>query len=95
MDEKRLSVKELYDALLGNERSKASKVKSHSDIKRVKGIRIPIEDLSLFYQGSRGGIRQYGYDFDKIIAEYSNLELSKSQFQLCRDIFSSIKNWSL
>ena len=39
-----------------------------------------------------GGIRQYGYDFDKIIAEYSNLELSKGQFQLYRDIFSSIKN---
>jgi hypothetical protein len=55
LDEKRLSVKELYDALLENERSKASKVKSHSDIKRVKEIRIPIEDLSLFYQGSRGG----------------------------------------
>jgi hypothetical protein len=40
LDEKRLSVKELYDALLENERSKASKVKSHSDIKRVKEIRI-------------------------------------------------------
>jgi hypothetical protein len=54
LDEKRLSVKELYDALLENERSKASKVKSHSDIKRVKEIRILIEDLHYFTKAVGG-----------------------------------------
>ena len=35
--------------------------------------------------------RQYGYDVDKIIAEFSALDFLKRQLQFCKRIISALK----
>jgi DNA repair exonuclease SbcCD ATPase subunit len=79
LQEERLVAEELREASLVNERMTSSEIKWYSDLKtELKKYRIPIEDVPLFAKAVHG-IRQYDYDVDKIIVEFSDLDFLKSQ----------------
>jgi hypothetical protein len=86
LEQERLAAEELREISLENERLTSSEINWYSDLKaELKKYGIPIENLSLFAKAVRG-IRQYDYDVDKIIAQFSDLDFLKSQIQLHRNI---------
>jgi hypothetical protein len=94
LEQERLVAEDLCKISLENERITSSALKWYSDLKaELKKYRIPIEDLSLFTK-TVSGIRQYDYDVDKIIAEFSDLDFLKSQIQLYRDILKELETKS-
>ena len=83
---------ELRNASLENERMTASELKWYSDIKtELQKYGIPIQNVSLFAKAVNG-LGKYGYDVDKIISEFSDLEFLKSQIQLYRDSIQALEN---
>ena len=92
LEQERLAAEELRETSLKNERITSSNLKWYSDLKiEFKKYGIPIEDLSLFAKAVRG-IRQYDYDVDKIIAEFSDFDFLKSQIKLYRSINKELEN---
>lgn len=92
LEEQRLIAEDLHNASLENERMTASKLKWYSDLKtELNKYRIPVEDVSLFAKAVRG-LAQYGYDIDKIIAEFSEFDFLKRQFEFYRSIIPVLEN---
>ncbi len=93
LEQERLDAEELRNLSLANERMTASELKWNSDLKiELKNkYGIPIENVSLFAKAIHG-LGRYGYDVDKIISEFSDLENLKNQFQLYRDSIPALQN---
>ncbi|HEX6029220.1 MAG TPA: hypothetical protein VFY64_09285 [Nitrososphaeraceae archaeon] len=92
LEEEKLVAEQLRNVSLENEKMTASELKWYSDLKiELKSkYGIPIENVSLFAKAING-LGQYGYDVDKIIAEFSDLEELKNQFQLYRDSIQALE----
>ena len=74
---------ELYDAALENEKTTVAKLREYSNLKaglEKHGLSIE-EDISKFVRVVYG-IKQYGYDVDKVLSDYSDQEFK----QLKRDL---------
>jgi predicted nucleic acid-binding Zn-ribbon protein len=92
LEEERLVAEDLRNASLENERIAASELKWCLDLKtELKKYGITIENVSLFAKAIHG-LGQYGYDVDKIISEFSDLENLKNQFQFARDSIPALEN---
>jgi hypothetical protein len=93
LEEERLAAEELRNVSLENEKMTASELKWYSDLKiELKSkYGTPIENVSLFAKAING-LGQYGYDVDKIIAEFSDLEDLKKHFELYRDSITALEN---
>jgi predicted nucleic acid-binding Zn-ribbon protein len=92
LKEEKLAAEELYNASLENGSRTAAilawYVKLKTELDRYK---IPLEDVSLFAKAvSRLG--QYGYDTDKIMADFSELDFLKRQLQFYRNIIPDLEN---
>jgi ABC-type microcin C transport system permease subunit YejB len=84
LEEERLVAEKLYKTSLENERMTASDLQWYSNLKaELTKYRIPVEDVSLFAKAVRG-IAHYGYDINKIISEFSELDFLKRQLQFHR-----------
>jgi hypothetical protein len=87
-----LAAEELYNVSLENERMTSSTLTWYSNLKiELSKYGIAIEDVSLFAKAIRG-LRHYGYDVNKIIAEFSELDFLKGQFQFYRSINPVLEN---
>jgi cell division protein FtsB len=75
LKEEKLVAEQLRNVSLEDQRMTESELKWYSDLKiELKSkYEIPIENVSLFAKAING-LGQYGYDVDKIIAEFSDLE---------------------
>jgi hypothetical protein len=92
LEEERLVAEELRETSLENERMTSSEIKWYSDLKtELKKYRIPTEDLSLFAKAVHG-ITQYGYDVNKIIAEFSELDFLRRQLEFYRHTIPVLEN---
>jgi hypothetical protein len=88
LKEERLAAEELYNASLENESRTTSILAWYLKLKtELDRYKIPLEDVSSFAKAVRG-LREYGYDVDKIIAEFSELDFLKSQNHYYRDIIN-------
>jgi predicted nucleic acid-binding Zn-ribbon protein len=91
LEQEKSDAEELLTAALENEKMTTSELKWNSHLKiELKKYGIPIEDVRSFAKAIHG-LRQYGYDVDKIIAEFSDLENLKNQFQLARDSIPALE----
>jgi hypothetical protein len=80
------------DNAVENEKMTTDDLQWYSNLKtELNKYRIPIDDVSLFAKAVRG-IRQYGYDVNKIIAEFSELEFLRRQLEFCRKIIPVLEN---
>jgi hypothetical protein len=93
LEEEKLVAEELRNVSLEKEKMTESELKWYSDLKiELKSkYGIPIENVSLFAKAING-LGQYGYDVDKIIAEFSDLEDLKKHFELYRDSIPALEN---
>jgi hypothetical protein len=83
---------ELRDNAVQNEKMTTADLHWYSNLKtELNKYRIPIEDVPLFAKAVRG-IRQYGYEVDKIIAEFSELDFLRRQLEFCRKIIPVLEN---
>jgi hypothetical protein len=90
--EERLSAEKLYKTSLENERMTASDLQWYSNLKaELTKYRIPVEDVSLFAKAVRG-MAHYGYDINKIISEFSELDFLKRQLQFHRYTIPALQN---
>src|SRR5919108_4400260 len=75
------AAKDLRDAALQNEKATTTKLKWYTDLKEELGkYGIPVDDISQL-ANVVNGIRQYGYDAEKVLNEFSNLESIKVECQ--------------
>src|SRR5215216_3545451 len=88
LEEEKLAAEELYNTSLEEGSRRASILAWYLNLKtELDRHKIPLEDVSLFAKAVRG-LGQYGYDTDKIIAEFSELDSLKSQLHYYRDIIN-------
>ncbi|MDQ3970891.1 MAG: hypothetical protein M3227_04300 [Thermoproteota archaeon] len=86
LKEERLAAEELYNASLENGSRTTSILAWYSNLKtELDRYKIPLEDVSLFTKAVHG-LGEYGYDVDKIIAEFSELDFLKRQIEFFRSI---------
>ena len=92
LEGERLAAEELYNTTLENKRMTSSTLTWYSNLKvELSKYGIPIEDVSLFAKAVRG-LGHYGYDVNKIIAEFSELDFLKRQLQFYRSINPTLEN---
>jgi hypothetical protein len=92
LEEERLAAEKLYKTSLENERMTACDLQWYSNLKtELTKYRIPVEDVSLFAKAVRG-IAHYGYDINKIISEFSELDFLKRQLQFHRYAIPAYQN---
>jgi hypothetical protein len=95
LKEERLAAEELYNASIENGSRTTSILAWYSDLKKeLDRYKIPLEDVLLFAKAVRG-LGEYGYDVDKIIAEFSELDFLKSQIPIFRNINRILENKNL
>jgi hypothetical protein len=83
---------ELRDNAVQNEKMTTADLHWYSNLKtELNKYRIPIDDVPLFAKAVRG-IRQYGYDVNKIIAEFSELDFLRRQLEFCKKIIPVLEN---
>ncbi len=83
---------ELRDNAVKHEKMTTANLQWYSNLKtELNKYRIPIEDLSLFAKAVHG-IGQYGYDVNKIIAEFSEQEFLRRQLEFYRHTIPVLEN---
>jgi uncharacterized coiled-coil DUF342 family protein len=81
LEAQKSAAEDLRDAALQNEKTTTTKLKWYTDLKEELGKSgIPVDDISQL-ANVVNGIRQYGYDTEKVLNEFSNLESLKAQCQ--------------
>jgi cell division septum initiation protein DivIVA len=86
---------ELRDNAVKHEKITIANLQWYSNLKtELNKYRIPIEDLSLFAKAVHG-IGQYGYDVNKIIAIFSELDFLRRQLESYRHIIPALENKSV
>ena len=91
LKEEKIAAEELYNTTLENERMTSSTLTWYSNLKiELSKYGIPVEGVSLFANAVRG-LRHYGYDANKIIAESSDLDFLKRQFQFYGGIIPALE----
>jgi hypothetical protein len=95
LEQERLASEELNNASLENGSRTASILAWYLKLKtELDRYKIPLEDVVLFAKAVRG-LGEYGYDVDKIIAEFSELDFLKSQILFFRNINRGLENKNL
>ena len=83
---------ELRDNAVKHEKMTTANLQWYSNLKtELNKYRIPIENLSLFAKAVHG-IGQYGYDVNKIIAEFSEQEFLRRQLEFYRHTIPVLEN---
>ena len=83
---------ELRDIALKDEKMTAANLKWYSDLKKELGKNgIPVDDISQLARVV-SGIKQYGFNTENVINEFSNLELLKLQCQGYQDSITKLKS---
>src|ERR1041385_320597 len=73
------------DQALQDERMTATELKWHSDIKaELRKYGIPVDDISKFAKAVNG-MREYGYDVDKVISEFSESQSLETRRKMLQD----------
>jgi hypothetical protein len=86
LEEEKLAAEELLNKSLENERRTSFILTWYSNLKtELNKYKIPLGDVSLFAKAVRG-LGEYGYNVDKIIAEFSELDFLKRQHQFYMSI---------
>ena len=86
------AAEDLRDAALHDKEITTAKLNWYTDLKaELNKYGIPIDDISHLAKVING-IKQYGYDTDKVLNEFSNLELLKAQSQGYKDSIATLKN---
>jgi hypothetical protein len=95
LEQEKLASEELNNASLENGSRTASILAWYLKLKtELDRYKIPLEDVVLFAKAVRG-LGEYGYDVDKIIAEFSELDFLKSQIPFFRNINRGLENKNL
>ena len=95
LEQERLASEELNNASLEKGSRTASILAWYLKLKtELDRYKIPLEDVVLFAKAVRG-LGEYGYDVDKIIAEFSELDFLKSQILFFRNINRGLENKNL
>jgi predicted nucleic acid-binding Zn-ribbon protein len=95
LEQQKLASEELNNASLENGSRTASILAWYLKLKtELDRYKIPLEDVVLFAKAVRG-LGEYGYDVDKIIAEFSELDFLKSQIPFFRNINRGLENKNL
>ncbi len=82
---------ELRDIALKDEKMTAANLKWYSDLKEeLRKYGIPVDDASQLAKVVNG-ISKYGYDIQKVIDEFSNLQLLKIQFKSYKENITNLK----
>ena len=88
LEQEKLASEELNNASLENGSRTTSILAWYLKLKtELDRYKIPLEDVSSFAKAVRG-LGEYGYDVDKIIAEFSELDFLKWQLHYYRDIIN-------
>ena len=91
LEEEKLAAEELNNASLEKGSRTASILAWYLKLKtELDRYKIPLEDVSSFAKAIRG-LGEYGYDVEKIIAEFSELDFLKTQLQYYRDIIPALE----
>ena len=86
------AAEDLLNAALQNEKATTAKLKWYTDLKAELGKSgIPVDDI-LQLAKVANGIRQYGYDTEKVLNEFSNLESLQFQCQAFQGSIAKLKN---
>ena len=86
------AAEDLRDAALQNEKATTAKLKWYTDLKEeLRKSGIPVDDISQLAKVVNE-IRQYEYDTEKVLKEFSNLESLKFQCQAYQDRIERLKN---
>jgi DNA repair exonuclease SbcCD ATPase subunit len=81
LEAQKSAAEDLRDAALQNEKATTANLKWYTDLKEeLRKSGIPVDDISQLAKVVNG-IRQYGYDTEKVLNEFSSLELLKMQCQ--------------
>jgi hypothetical protein len=92
LEQEKSHSEELRDNAVKHEKMTTANLQWYSNLKtELNKYRIPIEDLSLFAKAVHG-IGQYGYDVNKIIAEFSEKEFLKRQLEFYRYTIPVLEN---
>jgi len=92
LEAQKSAAEDLRDAALQNEKATTAKLKWYIDLKEELGKSgIPVDDISQLAKVVNG-IRQYEYDTEKVLKEFSNLESLKFQCQAYQDRIERLKN---
>ena len=82
---------ELRGIALKDEKMTAANLKWYSDLKEeLRKYGIPVDDASQLAKVVNG-ISKYGYDIQKVIDEFSNLQLLKIQFKSYKENITNLK----
>jgi DNA-binding transcriptional MerR regulator len=82
---------ELRDIALKHEKMTAANLKWYSDLKEeLRKYGIPVDDISQLAKVVNG-ISKYDYDIQKVIDEFSNLQLLKIQFKSYKENITNLK----
>ena len=92
IEEEKLAAEDLRNVSLESQKMTAAELRWYSDLKiELKNkYGIPIEDVRLFAKAIQG-VAHYGYDVNRIISEFSDLEDLKNRFQLYRDSIPALE----
>src|SRR5215207_3995462 len=92
LEAQKSAAEDLRDAALQNEKATTAKLKWYTDLKAELGKSgIPVDDISQLAKVVNG-IRQYDYDTEKVLKEFSNLESLKFQCQAYQGRIERLKN---
>ena len=81
LEAQRSVAEELRDMALKDQKMTDAKLKWYSDIREeLRKYEIPVDDISHLAKIANG-IKQFGYDPEKVLYEFSNLEFLKTQCQ--------------
>jgi len=73
------------DQALQDERMTAAELKWHSDLRaELRKYGIPVDDISKFAKAVNG-MREYGYDVDKVISEFSESQSLETRRKMLQD----------
>ena len=86
------AAEDLRDAALHDKEITTAKLNWYTDLKaELNKYGILVDDISQLAKVING-IKQYGYDTDKVLKEFSNLKLLKAQYQGYKGSIATLKN---